>query len=139
MDRPETLHPSLFTLHYPRMVDWSVAEIMTKPVMTSTPGQTIKMARRLMRQAHIRHLPVLDEEDLLAGIISDRDLRDVRDDLLTVSEVMTRPVFVLSPETPLRQAARIFRERRIGAMPVLEGRVLVGIISIVDVLRILSE
>ena len=110
-----------------------------KPVVTSAPGQSVKMARRQMRQAHIRHLPVLDEENLLAGIVSDRDLREARDDHLPVSEIMTRPVFVLSPDMPLRLAARIFRERRIGAMPVLDGRVLVGIVSIVDVLRVLSE
>jgi len=112
---------------------------MVKPVVTARPGQTIKVARRLMREAHIRHLPVLDEDNLLVGIVSDRDLRDVRDDLLTVAEIMTHPVFVLTPDTPLRQAARTFRERRIGAMPVVDGRALVGIVSIIDVLRALSE
>jgi CBS domain-containing protein len=52
---------------------------------------------------------------------------------------MRRPVFVLSPDTSLRRAARLFRERRFGAMPVLEGRELVGIVSVVDVLKVLGE
>jgi acetoin utilization protein AcuB len=117
----------------------TVAEIMVKPVVTAEPGMSVGAARRLSRRERVRHLPVLDGERLLVGIVSDRDLRGARSDAIPVREIMTRPVFVLSPDTPIRQAARLFRERRFGAMPVLAGRELVGIVSVVDILRALDE
>ena len=116
----------------------TVAEIMVRPVVTASPDTPLSVARRLLRQARIRHLPVLDGA-LLVGMVSDRDLRDARSETVPVGEVMTRPVFVLSPDTSVRRAARLFRERRFGAMPVLDGRELVGIVSVVDVLGVLGE
>lgn len=116
----------------------TVAEIMVRPVLTAAPDTPVEVARRLLQEARARHLPVLDGE-LLVGIVSDRDLRAVPNGTVPLREVMTSPVFVLSPDTSVRRAARLFRERRFGAMPVLEGRELVGIVSVVDVLRVLGE
>lgn len=116
----------------------TVADVMRAPVVTVTPETTVGEARLVQRRARIRHLPVI-EGDLLAGIVSDRDLRGARDDSVKISRVMTRTVFVLSPATPLRDAARTFRQRRFGAMPVLSGRALVGMVSLVDVARVLEE
>ncbi len=116
----------------------TVADIMAAPVVTVTPAMTIGEARRLQRESQVRHLPVL-EGDLLVGIVSDGDLRRASDESVEVADVMTRTVIVLSPETPLRVAERVFRQRRFGAMPVLEGRELVGIASVVDVARALEE
>ena len=116
----------------------TVAEIMTAPVVTAEPDTTVRDARLLQRRSRIRHLPVL-QDGLLVGIVSDRDLRGARDESAAVADVTTRTVFVLSPETSLRQAARIFRERRFDAMPVLRGRELVGMVSVVDVARALEE
>ena len=115
----------------------TVAEIMVKSVVTAAPDTPVGVARRLLRQARIRHLPVLDG-GLLVGIVSDRDLGRALSEAVPLKEIMTRTVFVLSPRTSLRRAARLFRERRFGAMPVLEGRELVGIVSVVDVLRVLD-
>ena len=116
----------------------TVAEIMVRPVVTASPDTPLSVARRLLRQARIRHLPVL-EGALLVGMVSDRDLRDARCETTPVGEIMTRTVFVLSPDTSIRRAARLFRERRFGAMPVLDGRELVGIVSVVDVVGVLGE
>ncbi len=110
---------------------------MVSPVATAAPHTTVDDARALIQRARIRHLPVLDA-GLLVGIVSDRDLRGVTG-AAPVSERMTRTVFVLSPRTPLRQAAKLFRERRVGAMPVLSGRQVVGIVSVTDVIRALEE
>ncbi|MBI2153539.1 MAG: CBS domain-containing protein [Candidatus Rokubacteria bacterium] len=116
----------------------TVAHIMVKPVVTATPNTPAGTARYLLQQARVRHLPVL-EKGLLVGIVSDRDLRSAAGETVPLREIMTRTVFVLSPDTSVRQAARLFRERRFGAMPVLDGRELVGIVSVVDVLRVLGE
>lgn len=116
----------------------TAADVMTAPVVTVTPATAVGAARRLQQRSRIRHLPVV-EEGLLVGMVTPRDLLQATGDDATVADVMTRTVFVLSPETPLRAAARIFRQRRFGAMPVLRGRELVGIVSMVDVMRALEE
>lgn len=116
----------------------TVADIMRKPVETATPTTTVSEARRLLRNGWIRHLPVLDGE-LLVGMVSDRNLREAPGDSLPLREIMTRPVFILSPATPLKRAARLFRDRRFGAAPVLDGRRLIGIVSIVDIVGALAE
>ncbi len=113
----------------------TVAEIMTKPVVTVTRATTAGEARRLLQEAWIRHLPVM-EGDLLVGIVSERDLARAVGDAMPVEEIMTQPVFVLSPAATIRQAARILAERRLGALPVLDGRQLVGMVSVVDVMRL---
>ena len=116
----------------------TVADIMVTPVVTATPGTLVGEARRLLKRARVRHLPVV-EGPLLVGIVSDRDLRSTPNEAVPLREVMRRPVFVLAPDTSLRRAARLLRERRFGAMPVLDGRELVGIVSVVDVLKFLGE
>ena len=113
----------------------TVAEIMSKPAVAARPDTAVGEARRMFREGWIRHLPVLDGE-LLVGIISERDLARAGGDALPVTEIMTRPVFVLSPTTTIRRAARIFTERRFGALPVLDGRKLAGMVSVVDVMRV---
>jgi acetoin utilization protein AcuB len=118
--------------------DSPVALIMTTPAVTAPPTLTVAAARRLMERSRIRHLPVV-EAGLLVGIVSERDLRGAPGEAVPLREIMRSPVFVLSPDTSIRHAARVFRQRKIGAMPVLEGREVVGMVSVVDVLRILSE
>jgi acetoin utilization protein AcuB len=113
----------------------TVAEIMTRPVVTMTPETTAGEARRIFQNAWIRHLPVMEGE-LLVGIVSERDLARAVGDAMPVEEIMTQPVFVLSPAATIRQAARILAERRLGALPVLDGRQLVGMVSVVDVMRL---
>jgi acetoin utilization protein AcuB len=55
-----------------------------------------------------------------------------------VKLAMTEPVITITPETPIHEAARLLRERKIGALPVVEDGRLVGIISTVDVLEALT-
>ena len=111
---------------------------MVRAVVTATPDTLVDEARRLLKQVRARHLPVVDGP-LLVGIVSDRDLRSAPGGAVPLREIMRRPVFVLSPDTSLRRAASLLRERRFGAMPVLEGRELVGIVSVVDVLKVFGE
>jgi CBS domain-containing protein len=97
-----------------------------------------------MRLGRIRHLPVLDDEEQLVGILSQRDMfrsalarvlgygehgrRKVLD-MLAVKEVMATDVVTTSPDTPVAEAARVMLERKIGALPVMENGKLVGIIT----------
>lgn len=106
---------------------------MREARVTATPDTTVDDARRLLREAPTGHLPVI-EHGLLVGIVSDRDLKAAPGPSAPVATVMTRAVFILSPETPLSDAARVFRQRGFGALPVLRGRVLCGMVSRDDVL-----
>ena len=112
----------------------TVGEIMSAPVLTTTPATPVAEARRRCLGAGVRHLPVL-EDGLLVGMVADCDLDRAPADSAAVAEVMTRIVFVASPEMSLTEAARVFRRRPFCAMPVLRGRDLVGIVSRADVAR----
>jgi acetoin utilization protein AcuB len=121
----------------------------TSPV-TIGPNALVRAAADLMRRRKVRHLPVVDGHARLVGIVTDRDLRQVvfdpaiqihlgpraealRD--LTVRDVMTCGVVTVEPDSDIRQAARLMHERKIGALPVVDRRRLVGILSEHDVLR----
>ncbi|HEU4368702.1 MAG TPA: CBS domain-containing protein, partial [Methylomirabilota bacterium] len=109
----------------------------------------VAVAADLLRAGRIRHLPVVDGTGRLVGIVTDRDLRQlvfdpvVQEALgqtaaalsgLKVREIMTWGVLSVRPDTDLRAAARLMRERRIGALPVVDNGGVVGILSETDVL-----
>jgi acetoin utilization protein AcuB len=122
---------------------------MQQPVVTIPADTTCREAIESMRAHRIRHLPVV-EQDRLLGIVTDRDLRQVlfdpalsdrvteAADILehrTVRDVMTWAVVTVAPHTNIRQAARLMHEQRIGALPVVDGRRLVGMLTEHDILR----
>jgi CBS domain-containing protein len=125
---------------------------MQHPVVTIGLDTPVDEAVAIMRERGIRHLPVLDAANRLVGIVTDRDLRqvvldiavrDVGDDeasvALPVREVMTWGVVTVRPAADLREAARIMRERRLGALPVVDadGQV-VGILTERDLINALQ-
>ena len=114
----------------------------------------VSVAAELMRTQKIRHLPVVDGEDRLVGIVTDRDLRQVVFDpeiherlgpathavaQLPVREVMTWGVVSVHPDSDLRDAARLMHDRKIGAVPVVEHGRVIGILSESDVLAALVD
>lgn len=129
-----------------------VKDWMTKSPVVATPTTSIKGAWKLLQDRRIRHLPVLDQGKLV-GIVTDRDLRRVLPspatsleihelnyllDKIAVREVMTKDVITTAPSTPIATAARTLLRNRIGAIPVMEGATLVGILSQTDVLEALT-
>ncbi len=126
-----------------------VREWMTTVLVTVRPDSPVAEAQHLMRHRRIRHLPVV-EGGRLAGIITDRDVRttlpspatslavaEIRYllDRLLVGRVMTRPVITIGPDATIAEAVDLVLARRIGALPVMEGDRLVGIITETDLLR----
>lgn len=126
----------------------SVSAVMTTTVVTVTPETSIGDAFALMRDGHFRQLPVVDE-DRLVGIVTDRDLRQATDSPLVLREkwydeflleeikvkscMTTNPATVM-PDTSILDAVRLLRELKVGGLPVVRGDVLVGIITLIDVL-----
>jgi acetoin utilization protein AcuB len=131
-----------------------VRDLMTRPASTITWDATVGAAWKLMKTRKLRHLPVLDGQGQLVGIVTDRDLREVilepsiqeqlgnlaqAVNILTAREVMTWGVVTTRPDADIREAARIMRDQRIGALPVVEGGKVVGMLTATDVVRAFVE
>jgi len=131
----------------------NISKYMTQKLITATPGMTVEQAFLLMRTHRVRHIPVVEGETLV-GIISDRDLRRPRwaehiddwtayyqiNDSHTVSDVMSRNPETVRASDHVLKAVKIFRERRYGALPVLnKDGDLIGILSAQDLLGALEE
>lgn len=129
-----------------------VSKSMTGKVVTTTPQTRILDAQKTMADKQIRHLPVVEEDDRLVGIITDRDIRSTmpiafiqqalppeeRERLagLTVGEIMSRKLITVSPTDTIQDALLIVQQHKVGALPVVdEDHRLRGIISVRDLLR----
>lgn len=125
-----------------------VADWMTEAVLAVETFDSINVARQLMAKHRINQLPVL-EDDELVGIVTDRDIRDAYPtsmainrgaaidrfaDIITVEEVMSHNVLTVQPETSLGAAVELLRKQRIGSLPVVKKKKLVGIITRSDIL-----
>ena len=125
-----------------------VADWMTKGVLAVETYDSIAVARQLMAKHRVNQLPVLDNDNLI-GIVTDRDIRDAYPTSLmidrteeidkfaekvTVETVMTHDVFIVQPDTPLMTAVALLRRHRIGSLPVIKNKELIGIITRSDIL-----
>jgi CBS domain-containing protein len=135
----EVTCPVMITKTYPvnRLL---VAHWMTSHPITITPRERLPQAVELMQQHRFRSLPVVDDGQLV-GIITDRDIRTNlnRLEALEVGKVMTTNVMTVTPHTSVWDAARLLSDRKIGAAPVTDQGVLVGIVSTADLLKACSE
>jgi CBS domain-containing protein len=112
---------------------------MTREPETIAIDCAISLAVQRMQRQEIRHLLVVDGARLV-GVVSNRDLRR----LLTgdtpgsmgdpVSRIMTEDPVTVSPDVPVAEAARLLLEQKIGALPVREGDLVVGIFTTSDAL-----
>jgi acetoin utilization protein AcuB len=127
-----------------------VRELMTGGLITAGPETAVLDACSLMQKERIRHLLVINKQSELLGIVTDRDIRlnlpsqatslsvwEINHLLtkLTVGQVMTQSVITIGPDRPARDGAQLMLEHKIGALPVLDGGHLVGIITETDIVR----
>lgn len=110
-----------------------VANRMSSRVVTVEPQHSLEDARALLQKHKIRQLPVVKQKKLV-GIITDRDLRSAPTTAKNVGEIMTPKPLVIGPTAAVDEAARVIRQHRIGALPVVDGPRLIGILSATDVL-----
>ena len=130
-----------------------VAAWMRRSVVTVGPEESLHRAEVLMRGHAARHLPVV-RKGRLVGILTDGDLQAAKPSPATtllaqevsfhlwttkVREAMTRDVVTVAPATPLAQAARLMRDRNIGALPVLKDGELVGILTDAELMELLES
>ena len=126
-----------------------IADYMTADPLTITADVLIPEARRLLDDNHFRHLPVVDEEKKLIGVVTDRDLRSAYpstaiDDetyakifetvaATAIAEIMSTNCSCVSIEATLDDALLVFDRDKVGALPVVtEDDVVIGIFSMRD-------
>jgi acetoin utilization protein AcuB len=114
-----------------------VGKIMIRDPVTVPPEATVLEAIKIMQELNIRHLPVV-REGQFAGWLSARDLYGVMLaamlEEITVGEIMNPDPISVTAETGLEEAAHLMRRHKIGGMPVLHGRKLVGVLTTIDLL-----
>lgn len=121
-----------------------VEDLMTADVVTLRRNDKLSVADDIMKQKRIRHIPVLDEDGILCGIVTQRDLfrgiilrslgfgsraEEKLLDMHAIKDAMHDDVVTTSPDTPLAEAARLMLTNKIGCLPVVDGERLVGLLS----------
>lgn len=136
----------------------SVAQAQVRDYMTAEPQtldvqSTLLDAVLMMRRSELRHIPIL-ENGQVVGVLSDRDVARFAPSILVtltaqdynrvfeetaIAKVMSRNLISTTPDTKLSDVVHEFYTRKLGCLPVLEGGQLVGIITVTDMLRALYD
>lgn len=128
---------------------------MTSDVITVTPDTSLLKISKILRDHNVRRVPVVDRDNHVVGIISDRDVRDASPSKATTldmyemhyllaeikaSNIMTEKPITIKPRDTVEKAAMIMLDKKIGGLPVVDdsGK-LVGIISDQDVFKVLVD
>jgi CBS domain-containing membrane protein len=129
------------------MAELQVADLMTEKVVFARENDRLDTVYDVMAENHIRHIPVVNKDQEVIGLISQRDLvgaalftdqsmplSQVRDLLreIKVSEVMIRGAETTEPDESLREAGLKMLENKFGCLPVVEGQTLIGILTEAD-------
>ena len=124
---------------------------MTPNPITITPSTTLPQAQQLMMERNVRRLPVI-WQDKLVGILTFGDIREAKPsdantlnvyelnyllDRLAVKAIMTPEPITIHPDAPIKKAAQIMLEHKIGGLPVVEEGKLIGIITETDFCRLI--
>jgi len=127
-----------------------VRDLMTDTVFTLRPQDDLAALYDLMDAKHIRHVPIVDRERELVGLVTHRDLSrsalgpqddaplSLQREMLRrrkVREIMATEVDTIEPDEDLRVAAEMLIENKIGCLPVVEGTHRVGILTESDFVR----
>ena len=135
------------------MAHKTVRDIMAMNPIALSCNEYLDLAKDIMTLGRIRHFPVVDGGKLV-GVVSQRDLyraslgsvmgygERTQDEFLrtiVVKEIMSHPPVTIPPDAPIKDAAHLMIDRKIGCLPVMEAGKLVGLITETDLLKELLE
>lgn len=118
-----------------------VRDLMSKSVVTITPEESAALAERLLSRHELGALPVCAADGTLAGIVTDRDIvtrcvaAGEEPGRVPVRDIMSPAPSVITPETPISDAARLMAQRQVRRLPVVEQGHVVGMLSLGDLAR----
>ena len=134
------------------MIRMMVKDLMTSSVFALSPHDDLAAVRTLMVERHLRHVPVVDSEGDLVGLVTHRDLLRHTATLggpaaaegdplsqITVEEAMVRDVRTTGPDDDLHEAAQIMYENKFGCLPVVDDGRLVGILTEADFVQLMAR
>lgn len=122
----------------------TLSEIMTEHPFTLGPENSLKQAIDLMGQERIRHIPVVDDEERLLGLVTlsdvlascesklfvtTRDKEEEFTDSIRLGEIMTRNVAWVDPHAGIKEAALYLQRHKYGCLPIVERGKLIGIVT----------
>lgn len=122
----------------------SLEVVMSTDLITAVPSDSLASVRTKMRDQRIHHVPVVDEENKLVGLVTltdvlaatDSVLRDeesrLRADDIRVADIMVRDLATVDEHASLRQAALFLEKHKIGCLPVVTDGILRGIVTDTD-------
>jgi len=131
-----------------------VRDYMTTSVTTLPDDSRLLDAALLIRRTGKRHVPIVDPDGKVVGIISDRDVSRLAPSMLAqmtpedynrvfeatpITQAMTKNPMSVSPETPVAEAVALLYTKKIGALVAIEDGKLVGILTVNDMLGLLNE
>jgi acetoin utilization protein AcuB len=131
-----------------------ISELMIPKPAVLTPQTTMPDALKIMQEKHLNRMPVVDGHGTLVGIVAQTDLHNAAPSAgtllayweipsllarITVEMLMVKDVATVTEDTPVEEAARIMADRNIGCLPVMNGKLLVGMVSQNDIFRTFME
>lgn len=122
----------------------TVGNIMSTDMFTVRPDDIVDYVASIMHWEHVRHIPVEDEDGLLVGLVSQRNLLMLlaqgsvlnRAEGVPVSAIMKKEVITVTPDTSTLEAIAIMREKKIGCLPVMKDQRLIGMVTLFDLLTV---
>ncbi len=124
-----------------------VKDLMTTDLFTLYTDDSLKIAEEIMGWRNIRHIPIINYEDEIVGLVTHRDIlkysistlagisQNERDNLnssIKMGNIMSTNMITVPENTPLFTAAKIIANKKIGCLPIVHGAKLVGIITEAD-------
>ncbi|KAF0135093.1 MAG: hypothetical protein FD145_231 [Candidatus Saganbacteria bacterium] len=144
-----------------------ISELMTKEVFTIPPDMSVKEAARLLMDKEISGLPVVDKDNKVIGMLTEKDIismampkyleeKDLHDfayilddgpfwkkaeeaDKLKVKDIMRKEVLCVSESTPLPEVARLMISKKVRRIPIVTDGKLVGIIARADIVKEIAK
>ncbi|MBI3993489.1 MAG: CBS domain-containing protein [Candidatus Lambdaproteobacteria bacterium] len=131
-----------------------VEELMMRDIIAAKETDSLNTAMKLMKENSIKHLPIVNKDNKLVGIVTDRDIKrasasdatmlEVHEmlyllDKVTLAQVMTRNPVSGSPVMTMQEAAATMVKNKIGCLPVTIGGKLEGMLTVTDFLKFLAN
>ena len=131
-----------------------IRELMVPNPAVLRPSMPMPDALMLMKEKKVHQMPVVDDHGTLVGIIAETDLHNATPSAattlsyweipcllakITVEMLMVKDVVTVTEETPVEEAARVMADRNIGCLPVMNGKILIGLVTQNDIFRAFME
>ena len=135
------------------MTEGTVSKIMATDVFALDRNASLGIAKEIMDQRRLRHFPVVEHGNVV-GVVSQRDLfraslasmlgyeertKKAFLDNLSIKGIMSDPPITVTADTGISEAARLMVEKKVGCLPVVDGKRLIGLVTETDFLKVLAE